>query len=385
MKPKRKPIFPLGKHRVSDKQGNRKEVTITKDMALNWINKFNAMRSSGLRVTAPWEHDVNSVPVSDILNAKNNGGEWTSLFMEDDVVWGTILPATEEDEKNIGTKVNGCSIYVDDYVDGTGKSWENSILHICLTNEPVAITDNYEVNENSLSIAMSTSMKNENKGSSDYTSCLNDLTRTLKEKLGIEMPTSSDVKEYLNMLVTVFKNYKNDGEQLQAITPAMDIFMSTQEPKKTDVEYSSKEYKKIASLEEEIEQLKKRSNMMQKREKALLSHISSSTVGSVKKRIEDLKTKFSEEKNESMLTKLVDMTSRLESSEFEFDFKENSLKKLSIESEIEIIESLTSTPPASQSEVAKDQLVQVTPDQEPEDQSQGDLENNQITDIVNAF
>ena len=117
------------------------------------------MRSKGLMVTAPWEHDINATPVSSLLNAKNNGGEWKSLYLEDGTVKGMLEAATDQDAEAIGTKVKGCSVFIDNFVDGKGTQWDDSILHICLTNNPVAVTESFENNENSLSIAMSTSMK----------------------------------------------------------------------------------------------------------------------------------------------------------------------------------------------------------------------------------
>ena len=382
IKPVHKEVFPLGKHVVTTKSGERKEVIITKEMALDWINKFNAMRSKGLRVTAPWEHDIEAVPVEDILNAKNNGGEWTSLYLKDDIVKGVLLPATEADAGAIGTKVDGCSIWVDDYQDGSGEEWKNSILHICLTNNPVAFeTEGFEPSENSLSIAMSTSMKNK----TDSTSALSELSQTLKDKLGIDLPVGgSELQDYLKMLIAVFKNFKSDTEQHQVVTPSMDIFMSTQNDKTNTETISIKKYNE---LQEELEALKKRQGIAKKRESALLKVISSTVVNGINDRMEKLKKHYTEEKNEKMLERLNNMESRLTSTQFEFDFKEGVLSKTPIEGELEIIETMIETPEKKKTpEREKDRLVELTPDSEPShDLGTSDVGGMKVSDIINAF
>ena len=44
----KKQIFPLGKHFVSDSKGNRREIEITEDRALAWINKFNNIQGENI-------------------------------------------------------------------------------------------------------------------------------------------------------------------------------------------------------------------------------------------------------------------------------------------------------------------------------------------------
>jgi hypothetical protein len=376
----KKQIFPLGKHFVSDSKGNRREIEITEDRALAWINKFNNMRSQGLRVTAPWEHDVDARPVTDLLNAKNNGGEWKSLYLEDGMVVGHLEAATEEDEKNIGTKVDGCSIFVDDFVDGSGKEWNDSILHICLTNHPVSVTEGYEPSQNSLSIAMSTVMKNEEAGMS-----LNELATTLKAKLGIDLPAQeTGINEYLKMLIAVFKNYNNDfaTDGMQTVSPGMDIYMSTKPPE----DGSSSAPAPVADTEnwqQKYADMKKRVQGFQKREKALLDHISSSVVGNLAGRITSLKEKYSEkENNQPMMKKISDLEASIGDAEFEFDFKQSSLMKTHVENQIEMMELFSDQEVSPAPE--KEKLTKV----EPPEEVPADLDsfsNEETQQVVNSF
>jgi hypothetical protein len=229
-----KPITPLGDHMVSDSDGDRKKVTITKDRALHWINTFNQMKAKGLNVFAPWEHDLDNKPTKDtedLLNAKNNAGQWTELYLEEDMLVGVVETESEEYIDKIGKTVKGCSLFADDYVDGEGQTWKDALLHICLTNRPVALTDNYSPlnKENNLSIAMSTSMKNK-------TSVLNNLVEKLK-KLGVTVDPTEDVMVFLDRLTTAFSNV-NFGGSVDSIpdnvtqkSPSMSLMMSTEAPK----------------------------------------------------------------------------------------------------------------------------------------------------------
>ena len=233
-----KPITPLGDHMVSDSEGERKKVTITKDRALHWINTFNQMKAKGLSVFAPWEHDLDNKPakeVDDLLNAKNNAGQWTELYLEKDMLVGVVETENEEYIDKIGKTVKGCSLFADDYIDGEGQTWKDALLHICLTNRPVALTDNYEpVNkENNLSIAMSTSMKNK-------TSVLSNLVEKLK-KLGVTIDPTDDVMVFLDRLTTAFSNV-SFGDSSNGIpdnvtpkTPTVGFMMSTDSPKEEKV------------------------------------------------------------------------------------------------------------------------------------------------------
>lgn len=252
----RKEIAPLGDHIVSDKKGNRKKVTITKERALRWIENFKKMRSCGLGVFAPWEHDFDNKPVEkvdDLLNSKNNGGEWVDLSLENGSIWGVVEAATDKDAEAIGNKVKGCSLFADNYEDGSGRIWEDSILHICLTNKPVAQTGNFT------SIAMSTSVKNESNSG-----IISNLLESLR-KIGINLSPTGDVDELLKMLTVALDNNSALKENVNGSMPAnvkpkapnLSLVMSTetQEPETeqpTNEQVSNPLGEKLLSQNEEL-------------------------------------------------------------------------------------------------------------------------------------
>lgn len=239
MKKFKKQIVPVGEHWVSDKDGNRRKITITEERVHKWIESFNKMKSEGLNIYAPWEHDLSSVPVEslkDLLNAKNNAGKWEELTYENNSLWGVIEAATDSDAESIGSKVEGCSIFVDDYKDGKGQLWEDSILHICLTNKPVAITENFKPlnKENNLSIAMSTYVNGEYENSAEKTGMISNLIEALK-KIGIVVPSTNDVDDLIKCLTVAIDNCSLKDNLVGGIpsnvipkAPRVDLVMSTE-------------------------------------------------------------------------------------------------------------------------------------------------------------
>ena len=328
----KKQIFPLGKHVVSDLKGNRHEVEIKKERVLKLINTFNNMRSNGLKVFAPYEHDEDNVPVEDIddlLNSKNNGGEWLSFYLEDDILYGNIKAATEEDAERIGSKVQGCSVYIDDYVDGKGKEWDDAILHVALTNKPVAVTENFSEKETGLAIAMSTSMS---KKEQDPTSFMQAFRDTLKSKLNIEIPETPDVCEFLRMVTGIFKNFNPASQTTTTHDSPMEIMMSTATKSKSeevnpDVELWTKRAKKATAI------------VTQKEDqiKALVKHIGGAYKGSLKERLDVIKETFKDD--EDLLPRVSNLEKSLPDLELEFDFEKATLITPNIENDISMLES----------------------------------------------
>lgn len=118
--------------------------TITKSRIEHWKQNFDAMKDDGLLIPAPYRHDESS-PVrkkSDIQDqdGSNNAGFWETLWIapEDNSLWGEVEPATDEDAKNLGTRVKGVSLLAPtEWIEGE-KKWQDAITHIALTNKPVA-------------------------------------------------------------------------------------------------------------------------------------------------------------------------------------------------------------------------------------------------------
>jgi hypothetical protein len=309
MKLFKKEIVPLGEHLVSDKDGNRKTVNITEDRAKEWVKKFRKMKAEGLNVYAPWEHDFESKPSKDLFNAKNNGGKWLDLTLENGSLWGVIEAATDDDADKIGKTVEGCSLYADDYTDGKGNVWEDSILHICLTNKPVAATGNYT------SIAMSTSVKKDN------TSLIANLLESLK-KIGICVTPTEDMDELLKMLTVALDNSPLKDSLSGGIpnnvtpkAPRLDLVMSTetQDPQ-PEKEPKSDISEKILQQNEELKSEKKALSKQLEKFSALFK-------AQAKKELESKITALSESLGDDEDGKklIKDLKFQLESTEFSFD------------------------------------------------------------------
>ena len=384
MKRLTKDILKLGDHFVSDKNGNRKKVTVTRDMVYHWINKFNAMRAKGLRVFAPWEHDFSFSPsrkVEDLTNAKNNGGEWVSLHLSnDDVFQGVIDPATEEDAKNIGSKVQGCSIFADNFIDGEGTEWENVLHHICLTNKPVAITDNYKESPNSLTIAMSTSVQDTEVESQ---SMMMTLTQVLKDKWGVELPPSANTSDFLRMLVVLLSNGL-DGKEKGEIVPhtSMDIVMSTdgktsEEPKLSEEEQGWKN---------KYDELRKKHTSSVKAYKSLLGLVANRERESFKSRLSTISESLTGDDQKDTKARVDEMLASVDKVEFQLDVNENRLKKTPFETELDLIETYAkkfegAKPPKKKENQSEDKF-EVEP---PEDDDDGSMSEDQVNETLAAL
>ena len=378
MKRLTKDILKLGDHFVSDKDGNRKKVTVTRDMVYHWINKFNAMRAKGLRVFAPWEHDFSFSPsrkVEDLTNAKNNGGEWVSLHLSNDGVFqGVIDPATEEDAQNIGSKVKGCSIFADNFVDGEGTEWDNVLHHICLTNKPVAITDNYKESPNSLAIAMSTSVSADNEVESQ--SMMLTLGNVLKEKWGVELPPANNISDFLRMMVVLLSNGL-DGKEKGEIVPhtSMDIVMSTDGKSTEEPKLSAEDQGWRAKYDD----LRKKHTSSVKAYKSLLGLVASRERESFKSRLTPISESLTGDDQKDTKARVDEMLASVDKVEFQLDVAENKLKKTPFETELELIETYVKKlgevkSPEKKSDKSEEKF-EVEP---PEDNDDGSMTEEQV-------
>lgn len=107
-------------------------LTVDREYADKLVDNFN----SGVwdHVTLPYGH-----PKGEAEGAVNSAGEAVALEATDDGVWAT-LAFTDDDAKNIGKKVRGCSAgiisnYTDHEIGGRGEVGP-VLAHIALTNEP---------------------------------------------------------------------------------------------------------------------------------------------------------------------------------------------------------------------------------------------------------
>lgn len=151
-----KKIVKPGIHNVNsiDAAGvvTRKKVPITKKRIAHWANQFAEMRKAGINIPAPVVHDRNATPLSTEERAKldeammkeepgsfRNAGWWENLFPDSDgVLHGVVDVPLAKDAEKIGTTVKEVSINtMPEYIDGTGKKWEDVIYHVALVNHPI--------------------------------------------------------------------------------------------------------------------------------------------------------------------------------------------------------------------------------------------------------
>lgn len=165
-KPKtyRKFLLEPGVYNVKGKDGKRRPLTITPDRLKHWADTVNQMNENGLHIPVPYEHDLNQRPFSAREQATTaTAGFWKKAEFDDESgkLSVVIEAATDEDAKNIGTKLKALSIYTEPkYVDPTGKEWIDAPLHLALTNQPMAVhrgedAEWSELPEDALAICMS--------------------------------------------------------------------------------------------------------------------------------------------------------------------------------------------------------------------------------------
>ncbi len=165
-----KDIVSVGKYHIPDGTGGSKEQEISLDRLRKWANTFNSMRDNGIRVPCPFNHDVNAVPVqlgSDgtLQSSQENAGFWDALWVDEDQgrLMGVLdAPGDSGDASSpagkISKTVRETSVYVrpKGWKDGTGRDWEEPILHIAAVTHPIQPgQDNFQPLVEDIAIAMS--------------------------------------------------------------------------------------------------------------------------------------------------------------------------------------------------------------------------------------
>jgi hypothetical protein len=165
-----KDIVSVGKYHIPDGNGGAKEHEISLERLRKWANTFNAMRDNGIRVPCPFNHDVNAVPVQlgpdgMLPSSQTNAGFWDALWVDEDQgrLMGVLdAPGDAGDASSpagkISKTVRETSVYVrpKGWKDGSGKEWEEPILHIAAVTHPIQPgQDNFQPLVEDIAIAMS--------------------------------------------------------------------------------------------------------------------------------------------------------------------------------------------------------------------------------------
>lgn len=134
----KKRVLNPGKYLIQTPSGERLMEEITPERIAGWADRFTKMLDAGLKIPAPWRHDL-SVPLSKATkSSKDNAGWWKSATVAEDGGLDMELDIPrKEDADKIGTTVQEVSPYIRSWDDGNGNHWEDSILHVALVTHPV--------------------------------------------------------------------------------------------------------------------------------------------------------------------------------------------------------------------------------------------------------
>lgn len=210
-----KEIVTEGAYRQFNPKTGKYEIRhVSKEELTDAVSTFNQMKTAGLRVPAPWKHDFNitSFPIEEGQNglledSSKNAGFWDSLMTrvtdEGKVALVGVIEASPENADKIGTDVKDTSIYMrKKFVDGTGKEWENVLMHIALVTHPIEPGQkNFErLEEDDSIIAMSELMLPDAQ--------ISELSTKLKSCIGLYLPPDTTRDNLVERLLISVNQYE---------------------------------------------------------------------------------------------------------------------------------------------------------------------------------
>lgn len=154
----RKQIVKPGKHHASNPAGDKEKVEaiVPPSRLAKWIDNATKMIAAGIKIPAPWKHDPKSIPGS---SSKDNAGYWDKFWQDDNdgSLWGIVDVPLAADAEKVGKTVTETSVLVKPtFTDGTGKQWDESMLHVALVTHPIeAGQENFTPVADELAISMS--------------------------------------------------------------------------------------------------------------------------------------------------------------------------------------------------------------------------------------
>jgi hypothetical protein len=112
-----------------------------------FIATFKRMKQEGHEICVPWGHYLNATPNEEaFLRSRFNSGYVEDLFEDSEgrlIARCTVPPGLEVDsngdliDKVNHTRIREVSAGIGDFIDGNGTYWEDAILHVALTPQPV--------------------------------------------------------------------------------------------------------------------------------------------------------------------------------------------------------------------------------------------------------
>src|SRR5262245_35198331 len=123
-----------------------------------WAHTFRQMASRGIKIPFCWGHQPDGRPEEDEADYQNRVARYTAGYLTDlyvDPLTGGLVaegdaPGVEPDGKGhlvhwvrlpdgreVKSAVGEVSIGIDDWTDGSGRCWPDSIIHLAATPLPV--------------------------------------------------------------------------------------------------------------------------------------------------------------------------------------------------------------------------------------------------------
>ena len=258
-------------YRVDTPKG-RQITPITEKLIRSVAQTANEMLKAGLKIPSPFAHkDGNKIVPGPLVekegnevdaqtleaptwNSSLNAGFWEKFEVDNrgNLVGILDVPGSEEDLSTnagkISKTIKETSVYlVPEFVDGLGRTWKNALRHVAVVNNAIEPDQtNFELipDTETYALAMAFSMSDEvgysddkpsesspkppkdttdSEGEDTTTDTTTDETSSstanipeivslIKDKLGYEMPTDTDDKNFLDRLRTILVSIKQDAE-----------------------------------------------------------------------------------------------------------------------------------------------------------------------------
>lgn len=239
-----KVILKEGKYRQwNDKKKTSEFSEVTPNRIRKLVDTFQKMREKGLKVPAPWRHDLDMTAFSmgsdGILGTSTeNAGFWDNLtvkILEDGktALVGTIESPGDPNDPNtpagkIGTIVQDTSIYTRKNMPLTDSQevLEEAIMHIALVTHPIESNQqNFQLckDENDSHLIMSRMVGEMEENPAMISQLVNDLREVLK----INLPSDTDddnLVKYLSIAVNQIKllnSESNSGKDTFELEPLL--------------------------------------------------------------------------------------------------------------------------------------------------------------------
>jgi len=123
--------------------------TVTPEHLDSFVRNFKEMRQSNMKVPVPWEHpattnqeafpadEENAEEVARRERHRLNSGWVEDLYVDEDGTLKTKMNLREEDARKLSEIGGFVSPQFGTFIDGRGRTWNNAITHIALTNRPI--------------------------------------------------------------------------------------------------------------------------------------------------------------------------------------------------------------------------------------------------------